>query len=1358
MKFVVILILFFAFYVPNIHGQQLALERLTIDDGLSQGMIYDMLQTRDGFLWIATKDGLNRYDGYNFKTWSHDAGNPFSLADNTVTALFEDSQNRLWIGTEDKDLQLFDRKSDRFYHFQLPIIFNKGNQLLYDIRQIEEDANGNIWIVNRGGGVFRLSLPDAWKNALPDKPELGSLATLKQVLVPVSQLSEPGAIEEFRAILSAQDGSIWIGTSLNLYQVDPQSLAIKTIEWPAGLPRGIWRLKQLASGEIWGASNTAVFRYQNGAFDYFPFIVPGPTAETYPALSVGNDGQLWILFEKKLWRLSGNNTINPQEPDYRADRAGNVLFQDDQDNIWIGTLGYGLRKLSLRKSQFHAMLEGISIWGIWQTKATGLLCKLFTKIVRYDPGTGKLSEQSAFPDAPPQQNDLIFAPNGEHWLLCGLREGRVNKSEIRHYQANGSLLNKYEINIRRYPYARLLRTRDGAIWASGAYGKLLRLEPETGKQTMFDFGHLFGQNVETLLTYALVEDGRGRIWAGTQFGLVKATIQGDTLDFQLFSSAGPVGKALNNNTIACILPDPKQPESRLWIGTKGGGINCLDLRTESFSYITSEQGLPNNVVYGILPDDSGNLWCSTNRGLAKLTLSGSSLQQITPFTVGDGLQSNEFNTQAFFRTAEGALLFGGVNGINRFIPETLQFNTSHPQVYIIDLYVNQLPLRFSQESTAYKKPVEYIAQLELDYTWNNLSFEFAAMDFTDPKKNQYKYQLLPIEKEWILTRKDHFAHYTHLAPGRYIFRLQGCNSVGIWNETPVEMVIIIHPPWWRSSLAYLIYLLALAFAGWQAWRFQVNRVKIREQLVYEQRETERIKALEQVKTNFFSNVTHEFRTPLSLILEPARRILAQSKNPDIVENAQHIENNSLRLLNMVNQLLQLAKLESGAMPLDLRRGDFAEHIRETFRSFLPLAEQRGIQLSLKSDSVMPPFIFDLHKTELIVNNLLSNALKFTPEGGKVWLHLSMEATGGPASFAVIEVGDTGTGIPAASLDKIFDRFYQVEGPHTQAGEGTGIGLALSRELAELMDGTITASSNGPDAERPGSTFTFRLPLRETLISSENITPAETAAVPDQKMPARRANTQAVVLVIEDNAELRRFIKQSLHPYWQVVEASNGKEGIKKAIELIPDLIISDLMMPEKDGYAVCDELKNTELTAHIPFILLTAKTGLDSKLKGLRSGADDYLTKPFHTEELLARMDNLLELRRKLRQQSRQANTKTLATDNTEPNNFLSELDQDFLRRFSLLLEQHLSDEQLGVEEFAKKMYISRSQLHRKLKALTDQNATDFIRDYRLHQAMEMLKNKEGMVSEVAYRVGFANEKYFSTAFKAKFGVSPSRV
>ena len=1364
MKFVSLLFLFWVFNRPDLCSQSLALEQLTIEDGLSQGMIYDVLQTRDGFLWIATKDGLNRYDGYNFKTWSHHADNPFSLADNTVTALFEDSKSRLWIGTSGEGVQLFDRKNDRFYHFHLPVVYNKGNQVPYDILQFEEDPGGNIWIVNRGGGVFRMGIPDAWNHALPDHPELGSLTTLTLVPIPASPISEPGAIEEFRTILTAQDGSIWIGSSQNIYQVDPQSLAINAIKRPTGFPRGVWRLKQLASGEIWGTGNTGVFRYQNGAFTYFPFSVNGPTAETYPALSIGNDGQLWILFEKKLWRFSNNDNFHLQEPNYRADKAGNVLYQDDQDNIWIGTLGYGLRKLNLRKSQFQAMLEGVSIWGIWQTKATGLLCKLFTKIVKYDPVSCKLSEQSAFPDALPQQNDLIFGPDGEHWLLCGLREGSINKSEIRHYKADGSLLNTYEIKIGRYPYARLMRTHDGAIWASGAYGKLLRIEPETGKQTIFDFGYLFGENVETLITYALAEDGKGQIWAGTQLGLVKARLQGDQMDFRLITSDGPKGKALNNNSIACILPDPKYPEHLLWIGTKGSGINCLDLRTESFSYITTEQGLPNNVVYGILPDHSGHLWCSTNRGLAKLTFKGSSLDQITPITVGDGLQSDEFNTQAFFRTTEGELLFGGVNGINRFVPERLQFNTSLPQVYVIELYVNQSPLRLAHGSNVWQ-PVEYQPQIQLDYTQNNLSFEFAAMDFTDPQKNQYRYRLMPIEKNWMSTRKDHFAHYTHLAPGRYVFSVQGCNSAGIWNEKPVEMVIIIHPPWWNSSLAYLIYILAFALTAWQAWRLQVNRVKIREQLAYEQRETERIKALEQVKTNFFSNITHEFRTPLSLMLEPARRILAQSKDPDIVENARHIESNSFRLLHMVNQLLQLAKLESGAMHLDLRHGDFAGHIREIFRSFLPLAEQRGIQLSLKLDGPMPPFVFDTNKTELIVNNLLSNALKFTPAGGTVWLYLSMETTtppdGKPASFAVVQVRDTGIGIPAESFDKIFNRYYQVEGPHTQAGEGTGIGLALSKELAELMGGTISVTSNGPSAESPGSTFTFRLPRKTALALSDHLTAvhiAETTGTTEETIPPRNTETQAVVLVIEDSAALRRFIKQSLHSYWQVVEASNGKEGIKKAIELVPDLIISDLMMPEMDGYAVCDTLKNTELTAHIPVILLTAKTDLDAKLKGLRSGADDYLTKPFHTEELLVRMENLLEIRRKLKQLSRQVDTGTTAAHAPGTNPFLSELDQDFLRRFSLLLEQNLANENLGIEDFAQKMFISRSQLHRKLTALTDQNATDFIRDYRLDRAMEMLKNKEGMVNEIAGRVGFANEKYFSTAFKAKFGVSPSRV
>jgi len=1422
MKYVLSLALCVGLNLNLLFGQQLALESLTIDDGLSQGMVFDILQTRDGFLWIATKDGLNRYDGYNFKVWSKDAENPWSLADNTINALFEDSRGWIWIGCENQGLQLFDRKTDRFYHFDLPILYNKGNQIAYDVRQIAEDAEGNIWVVNRGSGVFRLQIPETWTSALPDTSELSSIAKLSPVSLPVSGQSAPGTIEEFRALLMAKDGNIWVGTSQNLYLVNPRSLAASKIRKPEGMPKECWSLLQMESGEIWGATNMGVFRYQNGLFNHIPFSPEKAISDTYPALSVSRNDQLWVLFEKKLWRFSKTGAFNFQNPDYTADRSGNVLFQDDLDNIWIGTLGYGLRKITLRKSLFNPMLEGVSIWSIWKTPKGEILCKIFNKISSLNPVTGKLSEQSAFPDAPSQQNDLLFNPEGDHWLLCGLREGDVNISELRHYNADGALLKRYPITIGRYPYARLMKTRDGAIWATGAYGKLLRLDPATGNQTIFDFGYLFGNQVETLISYALAEDGNGHIWAGTQHGLVKGTLKGGKMDFRLFKSDGQNKNAPNNNSISCLLPDPEHPEQLLWIGTKGGGINCLDLRTETFSYLTNDQGLPNNVVYGILADDAGNFWCSTNRGLAKIRINSPGQFQITPFTAGDGLQSNEFNTQAFYKAFDGELLFGGVNGINRFFPKTLQFSSKPPQVYIVGLKVNYLPARLSQAAGKLAAPIEYLPRLELDHASNNLSFEFAAMDFTDPEKNQYRYQLLPIEKNWLPANMERFAHYTHLAPGIYVFRVQGSNSVGVWNETPVEMTIVIHPPWWLSTPAYLAYAIMLIFAVWQAWRFQVNRVKLKAQLAYEHREAERVKALEQLKTNFFSNVTHEFRTPLSLILEPARRILAKTADPEIKENASHVETNSLRLLNMVNQLLDLAKLESKSMGLDLRHSDLSETVEQIFRSFLPLAEKRGIHLTRSVAENITPFSFDPNKTELILNNLLSNALKFTDSGGKVHVDVTVDngqltvdgalpSTIHRPPYAVITVSDSGIGIPSEALEKVFDRFYQVLAPSQPPpkgeesdgisaderntntsnnmelysptfgggrGEaGTGIGLALSKEFAELMGGGILVNSE----LGKGSTFIFWLPVQYQSAPSQpppkgeelDGISADEWNTPTSNDPALHAPSLGggrgeagilgaaelpVALIIEDNPELRRFIKHSVSAYWEVEEASDGGEGVKKAIELIPDIVISDLMMPVKDGYAVCDELKKNELTAHIPVILLTARANIESKLTGLRSGADDYLTKPFHTEELLTRMENLIEVRRKLSAHYSRLNSGSAISDLSDGNDFLSPPDKEFLRRFIAVLEDHLDEEKLGVEEFAQKMFISRSQLHRKLKALINQNATDFIRDFRLDKAMEMLKNHEGLVSEVASKVGFSNEKYFSTIFKEKFGVSPSRV
>ena len=1382
-----IFLLFLGCIFPSVLPGQIALpEALTIDDGLSQGMVYDLLQTKDGFLWVGTKDGLNRYDGYNFRVWDNDPGQPFTLSDNTVTALFEDSRGWLWVGCETRGVNIMDRRKERFYHISLPVTLTGNKEVLYDVRCIREDKNGNIWVVNRGGGIFRLNIPKTWNNTLPETPNLGNQITVVPIPIPSVKTSTTSLQEEFLSVCEIQDGSIWVGSTKGLYKIDPPFIAAQKIQTPVHFPIESGNIVQTSTGEIWGTSRDGVFKFKNGEFKRYTLGL-GQEVGTLPTLQVDKAGGIWILFETKLWYVTPNKMPDPLHPDYIIDKPANALTLDAQGNVWVGTLGYGLRKITPRKSKFYTNLPGTSIWGVWQDGQGKILCKLFNKIVAYDPVTRRLSGQSAFPDALPQQNDLIFEPGGDIWLLCGLREGNVNQSQLRHYRPDRSLAAVFNITLDRYPYARLLRTSDGCIWASGTSGRLLRCNPATGEITGFDFGWLFGKQEPAVLTFALVEDGNGTIWAGTQMGLVKGVWKNGTMDFQLLSTSAEAPTALNNNSIACLLPDPRAPGKRLWIGTKGGGINGLDLQTGQVSYITTADGLPNNVVYGILTDSSGHLWCSTNRGLVRLALRDETVVGVKLFTVADGLQSNEFNTQAFFKAQNGEMLFGGVNGLNRFLPQSLELNTQAPPVFITGLEINHQPEHFSAANNQLTAPLEYLDKITLDAYQNNLSFEFAALDFTAPAKNRYRYQLMPLEKNWVEAGKSHFAHYTHLAPGNYIFQVQGSNSDGAWNETPVEIEIAIRPPWWRSRIARFIYSCIVAVIIWQIYLVQTSRIRLQEQVAFEHRESTRIRELEQMKTNFFSNITHEFRTPLTLIIEPLRQVLHNPAAGNWLAKVQLAAHNSQKLLNLVNELLDLAKLDSGAMQPEYRMGLLGDILRPVVESFAGAAASKDIHMQLSIPEQDIHGAFDRDKIEKICFNLISNALKFTPPGGSIQVlaalvkdtdeaPLIQENTG---AGVLITVKDNGQGIAAADLPHIFDRFYQANETPSQGQIGTGIGLALCRELAERMGGKIAARSQPGQ----GSDFQLWLPHVHGVFDQVEKTAGHVqVALPEKTerpeiisnacVSARDhqqdAGGRPLLLLAEDNDELRAFLFQTLSDTYDVIEAPDGKQALELARQQVPDIVVSDIFMPHLDGIGLLDVLKNDVLTSHIPVLLLTSKMALASRLEGLRHGADAYLSKPFQTEELFAWLSNLLETRRRLQEKyihhipvnktETPNRSDSLDVGVPSPGTAMGVLDRQFLEKLQQVAEQEIENENLSVEDLARHMAMSRSQLHRKLCAITGQSASAFLRNYRLDKAMELLQARAGNVSEVAWRVGFSNPKYFSTSFKDRFGFSPSEV
>jgi len=633
------------------------------------------------------------------------------------------------------------------------------------------------------------------------------------------------------------------------------------------------------------------------------------------------------------------------------------------------------------------------------------------------------------------------------------------------------------------------------------------------------------------------------------------------------------------------------------------------------------------------------------------------------------------------------------------------------------------------------------------------------MDFSAPQQNQYRYRLVGVDQDWVEPTTANSATYANLAPGHYSFQVRTGGSHGAWNDQATCLDILILPPWWKTGWAYLLYGLVLAGSGWLFYRFQLNRLRLQNELAFEHREADRLAELDRLKTNFFSSITHEFRTPLTLILEPARQLLADVPEQKVHYKLELIEKNARRLLGFVNQLLDISKLEAGQMPMDLRPHSPVEVVQMVAETFLPLARQREVALQVTLPDTSALFMFDREKLEQIISNLLSNALKFTGKGGRVGLHLSIADT----RHIALQVTDTGIGIPDTALPFIFDRFYQVG---TTAVQGTGIGLALTKELVERLGGTITVDSRVGE----GTTFQVQLPAsirpegavagdaKAAPVPVRPILPAlseESIIRPVTKPPlAYPATDHPLLLLIEDDDELRHFLRASLPPEYRVAEAANGAEGIQMALDLVPDLIISDLMMPEKNGFEVCDILKNDPLTSHVPLILLTAKSAVASKIEGLQRGADVYLTKPFRADELAAHIDNLIVSHRHLRLIFSKAVAEQSVVISTEK--VADPREHEFLQRLIAIVEDNLDQEALDAETFARKIHMSRSQLHRKISALTGLALTEFVRNYRLDRAREMLGKQTDSITEIAWRTGFPNAKYFSTCFRERFGQSPS--
>ncbi len=1354
--------LMFLFFRSSAFGQASSdYEFMSTAQGLSQGLINDMVQDQEGFIWIATKGGLNRYDGYAFKTFTADPQDTSSISSNSVSNLLEDSKGRLWIGTHDAGVNVYDKASGRFFR----ITHQPGNESGISgnriVSSMIELPGNRILVCPQGAPLSVIFLGDN----LAGKPL-------------VTRLQVPGG-REVLGVEKDDKGYIWVGcTDGSIFVFTPSSGSFDMLTDGRTFTGLIEKVGTHISGRIYQLFISKPFplnviEIQDSTGRMHPGVITNGTGRNMMignrfTLKTGPEGSVFYDFSS----LKAGDPIGKAKG-YFLTKAGRVLaikcmLLDRSGVLWVGMLGYGLYKYRVGSNRFKTSLPKLSI------QRTTVLNKgiIYVHGWRSQMSITSAGAACVNPLAPlvtsnPVTN-LLQATDGDYWVHFPESRKVVHYSkELRvkttyHDPVNPALTEQLQP---------LIEDSRHRIWLCGANGSLTRIDLATAKVVKFTVNVERGAGGAAIVqTTAFHEDKAGIFWLGTEHGFARLAFANDTAppDVKWFRNDPSDTKSLNYNYVSWFMDDPFDP-GYLWISTKGGGINRMQKSAGRFVHFTTRQGLPNDVVYGTLSDAEGNIWGSTNRGLFCMLAKGRKSDGesvIKVFSTSDGLQADEFNTNAFSRLPNGHLVFGGVNGINIFDPKKVLAASFTPQVFITGIQIGNKIVNPSDQTGVLKETIEQTKLVTLSHLQDVITLEFSSLDFTAPQQNKYRYQLEGIDHEWVESGNRRSATYLHLPAGDYTFKVQGSNSQGIWSDHVAQLKIRVLPPWWHSWWAYVIYVLLIALAIREYLRFNVNKARLQSQLNYEQLEAKRVKELDTVKTQLYTNITHEFRTPLTVILGMAQQVI-EKPGDQFETRMDMIVRNGRSLLKMVNELLDLSKLETGKMHLQLSQGNVIHFLHYVTESFHSLAESQQKQLHFLTDLDRLFIEYDQEKVKQIVSNLLSNAIKFTPPKGNIYISVTENThLANDAALLTIKVKDTGIGIPEDQLQLVFDRFYQLDNSHTRKMEGTGIGLALTKELVKLMKGEVVVKS--PPAGVPhGSEFTVTFPVKKVAPVAETISqeferhtaPATITdphfrkasdAEPDLKLP--------LILLVEDNADVVAYTASCL-PEFRLVVGKDGREGFDIAMETIPDLIITDVMMPLMDGFELVSKLRDSEKTSHIPIIMLTAKADINSKLEGLQLGADAYLEKPFNSDELQVRIRKLLEMRKNLQQYY----LKRAGIDDPTYAKPVSDrisghpVEDRFVKRVREIIEQNITDADFTVEKLSKLIFMSHSQLHRKLDALTGCSPSRFIRIIRLEKAKELLQDPANSIASVAMDCGYEDPGYFARIFKQEYGVPPHK-
>lgn len=1333
----------------------------TPSDGLSGTSVRGIFQDSRGYLWISLFSSLNRFDGYNFRVYEHKENDSTTISSTYTNVVYEDLSKRLWIGT-DKGLSLYDYTQDCFRKMRF---YFKETEISLNVKGIIEDSSNNLWLVT-SYGVINFNTEDhkyifynhrfqsngepsfsSYNQAIIDNEDNIWIATDDEgVLIFDTREKKFYTIPEFtgsnyqfpdRSIMAlhqTKTGHILFGTSRKgIVVYDPANKIFNHTSYSASkedlLDRGIHNIITDRKGTIWiGTEGNGIKTFdvnQNQIKDVNYMVdVPG-ISKSRVFCYEDKQGDMWFgiqergiylkLFSSKAFHSIGNSKSDPQLSHFLV----SSVLTDRNGNFWIATEGGGI----------NVRWKGESNFEIFNSSGSEEIIK--------DKSVTKLFED---------KRGWIWIGTYYEGLYC--YQGK--DKPLLHYHIPG-----FENEPRRNYIFDLTQDAKGNILIGSNGGGLYYLNVTSGNISDFSNQVVAGKT-ESIhrYIYALEYDSDSSLWIATDNGLFYWNKQKD-----IFRSFQVSTGDLTNDLVTSL---KKDNEGNMWIGTISGLYRYLPEK-QTLQRFGVEDGLCSNSVKAIEPDKHGRLWISTTAGISKFDIPSG---VFTNYFISDGLPCDKYVIGSSFQVSDGIIYFGGVDGLVYFHPDSIVDNPNKPNLIFTSFKIFNQEIKYNSQTSKniLFKDINATDTLLLPYSDKSFTIEFAAINFSSPEKIKYAVQLEGFNSNWEFKDfKQRYATYTNLSPGTYVFNLKSTNLEGLWPGNERKLTIVITPPFWLTWWAFVIYGAVIVILIYYIRKILIFRLQIKNELRIEHLEREKLEEINKSKMQFFTNISHEIRTPLTLITAPLEKLLESPLDNPQKKLANYIYRNTKRMERMVNQLLELQKIENTQFRLKAREIDLVTFLKEIVSLFDEKANEKNIHLAFESGCDKLMAWIDPEKMDKVIFNLLSNAFKFTLPGGLITVSVNKKNENVGTGDFIISVSDSGRGMDKIHLERIFERFYQIENKETGQITGTGIGLHLSKELVEKHHGTLTVTSR----QGFGSTFTITMPLGNNhLLPDEIFTeqPLITGYYHEKQAdisdlePETGENVdeefaeagKTMILIVEDDIDILNYLEDELSDSYQIIKANNGHDGWKQAFDKVPDLIVSDIMMPGIDGLELCKKLKTSIETSHIPVILLTAKTSLEHEIEGLETGADDYIHKPFHPRLLKLKVDKIIESRELLKQKFSKVDFFTVKEMT------VTSADEKFLQKAITFVKDNLSDTELNIEKMGSTLNISRVHLYRKLKAITNQNPTEFIRIIRLKQAAYLLSQNKLNISEIAYMVGFNSHQYFTNSFQKHFGMSPT--